>query len=93
MNLNESRPKWSGARTARTRPGLSRRIRPDRPLRWRVVDWVDEWAHRRGFGQLRVEGHPWRLCRWWWRATPFPYLCSLRERSYGVPRDIARGKR
>jgi hypothetical protein len=31
---------------------------------------VDRWAHRHGFG--RVNGR----MRWYWRLTPFPYLCD-----------------
>lgn len=56
-----------------------------RGLRWRVGDAIDEFAHRRlGFGMVgTVPGHA--RCAWYWRLTPFPFICNRRELSYGVP--------
>jgi hypothetical protein len=39
---------------------------------------VDEWAHRRGLGM--VNGH--LRARWFWIATPFPYLCNWLDRQW-----------
>lgn len=50
-----------------------------RSLRWRVVDAVDEWAHRRGLKTLNARAYG------WWKLTPFAWLCNYRERSYGGP--------
>lgn len=58
-----------------------------RPLRWRIGDAVDEFAHRRlGFGMAGRLGH--MRCRWYWRLTPFPLICNRRELSYGVPYEV-----
>lgn len=57
-----------------------------RPLRWRIGDAIDEFAHRRlGFGWAKAESGKAHLTHWWWRYTPFFWLCNRRELSYGVP--------
>jgi hypothetical protein len=54
-----------------------------RHLRWRVGDAVDEFAHERlGFVMITSEGKTITM-RWYWRLTPFPWLCNRRELSYG----------
>lgn len=61
-----------------------------RPLIWRIGDAVDEWAHRRGFGKVSsVNGR--LIGPWYWRLTPFPWLCDRRDISYGVPKEEIKG--
>ncbi len=61
-----------------------------RPLRWRIGDALDEFAHRRlRFGM--VTSSRGRTVRWYWRLTPLPWLCNRRELSYGVPGMVVYG--
>lgn len=51
----------------------------------RILDVVDEWAHRRGLG--KIIGKAGRsIYPWYWRLTPFPLLCDWRDaRLLNVP--------
>lgn len=50
---------------------------------WKVIDRVDEWGHHHGYGS--VNGHV--RARWFWRMTPFPLICDLRDARFGAPLD------
>jgi hypothetical protein len=50
----------------------------DTALRWRLLDAVDEWAHRRKMGKATGQGGR-SIWPGWWRLTPFPFLCDLRD--------------
>jgi hypothetical protein len=54
-------------------------------LWWRTVDAVDEWAHRHGLGKIASRNGR-MIYPWYWRLTPFPLLCDLRDsRLLGEP--------
>jgi hypothetical protein len=46
----------------------------------KIVDAVDEWFHRRGFGLIQAQGKRATVTPWWgWLVKP---LCDYRERRY-----------
>ena len=44
----------------------------------RLIDAIDEWFHRRGFGWVQADGKPATVVPWWGRFVK--PLCDLRER-------------
>lgn len=48
---------------------------------WKLVDDLDEWGHRHGYGS--VNGHV--RAAWFWRLTPFPFICDLKDAKFGAP--------
>lgn len=53
-----------------------------RPRWWKLVDALDEWFHRRGFGTVHAEHRRWlrrTVTPWWgWVALP---VCAYREKN------------